>query len=160
MLGSPVMLGRWDPPTSLANIVEHLWVVRWELPDGEMLEQSTLPHPSLHWTIETGRSEIVGIVRGRFVRRLVGHGRVVAAKLRPAGFGAFTDQPLHVFTDRRVPAVRIFGELASARSAQLDALSDDAAAEWVAEALVAFEPTLDEKALFAQQSSFSVATMA
>ncbi|WNG43893.1 helix-turn-helix transcriptional regulator [Archangium minus] len=144
--GEPVRLLRLEPPAELAPYVEHFWVVRWSLPAGQTLEQATLPHPVVHWTVEGTRSELLGVTRGRFVRRLSGSGRVVAAKFRPAGLCAFTREPLHTLTDREVPASRLLGAKVGRALRGLDALGEEEAVERLSAALSSLEMTPDPAA--------------
>ena len=101
-------VGRFHPSEDLAPLVEHLWTVSWDLGEGPPHVQETLPDPSVHIVLERGASEVVGVLRGRFRRRLVGAGRVFAAKLHPGGFFPFVREPVVSFTDRRVPLGEVF----------------------------------------------------
>jgi AraC-like DNA-binding protein len=103
-------LTRFWPSEDLAPFVEHYWIVRWSVVEPRTAE--TLPHPSVHLVLETGGSEVVGVLRGRFTRELVGDGRVVAIKFRPGGFRPFVDRPMAAFTDRRWPLGEVFPERA------------------------------------------------
>lgn len=144
--GAPVRLLRFEPPVELAPYLEHFWVVSWSLPAGQVLEQATLPHPVAHWTVEGSRSVLMGVSRGRFVRRLSGSGRVVAAKFHPAGLCAFTREPLHTLTDREVPASRVLGAKVGRALRGLDALSEEDAAARLSAVLRDLEPRPDPAA--------------
>jgi AraC-like DNA-binding protein len=76
------------PPDDLAPWVAHFWSVRWKLQ--RPLEVKTLPHPVVHLTIERAGDDERVVVGGPhhrpFVRTLVGEGRVVGIKFRPAMF--------------------------------------------------------------------------
>jgi AraC-like DNA-binding protein len=78
------------PPPDLAPWVAHFWSVRWTLQ--QPLEVKTLPHPVVHLTVERdadGERVVVGGPHHRpFVLTLVGEGRVVGIKFRPAMFHA------------------------------------------------------------------------
>jgi AraC-like DNA-binding protein len=152
----PVELARFEPPAELAPFVEHLWVVRWRLE--RATETETLPHPSIHWTVEGQESEIVGVVRGRFVRRLEGIGRVVAVKFRPAGFCAFYDPPLVTLTDERLPAARVFGPRARRVARSIVGASDAEAAEALCDVLRAHGPRVDPAAEEARRIVETIAT--
>ena len=106
---------RYWPSETLAPFVEHYWLVNWDLQTPERVE--TLPHPSVHLVLGQGRSEVVGVMRGRFTRMLSGRDRVVGTKFRPGAFRAFVDRPVAAFTDRRLPVTAVFGS----RGAELDA---------------------------------------
>ncbi|HEV7243133.1 MAG TPA: helix-turn-helix domain-containing protein [Thermoanaerobaculia bacterium] len=100
-------LRRYWASDDLAPFVEHYWIVRWNL--AEPVTAETLPHPSVHMVLERGRSEIVGVMRGRFSRKLEGTGRVIGTKFRPGAFRAFVDRPVASFTDRRWSLRNVFG---------------------------------------------------
>jgi len=144
--GESVRHARYEPPQPLRPWVEHLWTVEWRLPEGQVFEASTLPHPVAHRTVEAGRSEVRGVTRGRFVQRLVGAGRVVAVKFRPAGLCAFWPGSLHTLTDRSVPASRLLGVTLARRVGPVDALDAEQAAARLAAALEAAEPRSDAAA--------------
>jgi AraC-like DNA-binding protein len=130
----------------LEPFVEHFWIVEWSLPDREELEQSTLPHPVVHWTVQRDRGEIVGITRGRFVTALRGTGRVVAVKFHPAGFCAFHPGPLYRLTDQRKPAEEVLGQAGRHVGVGFDRLGAGEAAARLAEALMELEPRKDTAA--------------
>ncbi len=106
--------GYW-PSEEVAPFVEHYWIVRWDI--AEPVTAETLPHPSVHMVLERQRSEVVGVMRGRFTRTLEGAGRVIGTKFRPGAFRAFVDAPVASLSDRRWPLRELFG----ARAAGLDA---------------------------------------
>ena len=100
-------LSRYWPSDDLASFVEHYWIVRWKLDEPQTAE--TLPHPSVHMVLEKARSEVVGVMRGRFTTRLEGTGRVIGTKFRPGAFRAFVDRPVASYSDRRWPLRTVFG---------------------------------------------------
>ena len=100
-------LRRYWPSDDLAPFVEHYWIVRWNLSEPTTAE--TLPHPSVHMVLEKRSSEIVGVMRGRFSRKLEGTGRVIGTKFRPGAFRAFIDRPVASLSDRRWPLRDVFG---------------------------------------------------
>src|SRR4051794_4132415 len=72
-------LSRFLPSDDLAPFVEHYWSVEWDVPAPTVVE--TLPHPSVHLSIEPeGRSRVGGVATRRFTRTLEGRSRVVAVK--------------------------------------------------------------------------------
>lgn len=102
-------LDRQLPATDLEHLVEHFWSVDWDLTDKAPYVSETLPHPSVHLVLEAGKSEIVGVMRGRFTRKLEGKGGVFGIKFLPGAFHAICNEPVSRFTDRRVAAVDFFG---------------------------------------------------
>ena len=95
----------------LAAVVENFWCIQWALPAGRTYEQDVVTDPCGHLTVEDGLAWVRGVVGHRFRRRLVGAGRVVGAKLRPAGLGALTAVPPASLVDRRVPATEVLGDV-------------------------------------------------
>ena len=102
-------LERLPPSAGLEGWVEHFWCVQWDLRGRPARVSETLPHPSVNLSIETRRAEVVGVVTGRYTRRLSGRGRVVAVKFRPAMFQPFLRRPLSTLTDRVVSPEVLFG---------------------------------------------------
>src|SRR5262245_31522636 len=76
----PIEVARFEPPDDLAPYVEHFWTVHWDLRTAGPHTQEVLPHPAVHWVNEYPRSEIQGIIRGRFTRVLRGRGGVHSVK--------------------------------------------------------------------------------
>ncbi|MCA9728299.1 MAG: AraC family transcriptional regulator, partial [Candidatus Eisenbacteria bacterium] len=62
---------RFFPSADLAPFVEHLWTVRWDLTGGPPQLVSTLPHPVVHFVVDSEREAyIAGPARARFQREL------------------------------------------------------------------------------------------
>ena len=47
-----IPLHRYAPSESLVGVVEHYWVVEWNLPKGETYRSENLPYPSVHIVFE------------------------------------------------------------------------------------------------------------
>jgi AraC-like DNA-binding protein len=97
-----------DPP--LDAQLEHWWTVAWDLPPGETLEGSSLPHPCFHVVVEGARVRVAGVARSRFRRPLQGCGWVFGAKFRPGAFRVLLDRPASAYTDQVVPFSRVVGQ--------------------------------------------------
>jgi AraC-like DNA-binding protein len=97
------------PPAELGELVEHFWMVRWDVRGHEPHTQHTLSNSSVHLCFEAGRSRIQGVVTGRFTRLLEGRGRVFGVKFRPAGFRPFLGSPVSAVTDGTLPVSSVFG---------------------------------------------------
>src|SRR5215467_13977133 len=117
---------RCEPAPALAELVEHYWRVRWNVPGPEPYVQHTLSNASVHLCAERGSSRIQGVVTGRFTRPLLGRGRVFGVKFRPAGFRPFLGSPVAALTDRSTPVDAVFGAAGDALMAELLAIEDDA----------------------------------
>jgi AraC-like DNA-binding protein len=142
----PIVPSRYEPPADLAPFIEHFWTVHWDLRAHGPHTQQILPHPSMHWVTERNKSEIQGVVRGRFQRELRGRGCLHAVKFRPGRFSAFADVSLHAYTGRRVPAVQLLGPRVRKVAGLLRDTSDDAEAiEVLAGVLRALGPVRDEQ---------------
>ncbi|HEX6755572.1 MAG TPA: helix-turn-helix domain-containing protein [Mycobacteriales bacterium] len=106
----PFRVSRAPVDGPLGAVVENLWSVEWALPPGASYEQEVLTHPCAHLTVEDGEVWVQGVVTRVFRRRLVGAGRVVGAKLRPAGLSALTEVPPASVADRRLPARELLAD--------------------------------------------------
>ena len=65
-------VARFLPGPDLAVLVEHYWMVSWDLRGRAPHTQHTLPHPGVHLVAEPDRPGIQGVLTGRFTRRLEG----------------------------------------------------------------------------------------
>jgi AraC-like DNA-binding protein len=102
-------LSRHAPAQDRGYFVEHYWIVTWDLRDQEPYIQETLPYPSVHMVIEKGKSRIVGVMTGKFSRRLENKGRVFGVKFRPGAFYPFVKAPVSRFTDASISFWEAFG---------------------------------------------------
>lgn len=104
---------RVAPSAALAGVVQHFWIVRWDLRGHAPQVRETLPHPNVHLVIEPGRTRIQGVHSGRFTRILEGRGGVFGVKFRPGGFHPFLRQPVSTLRDRSLPLQDVFGTAAA-----------------------------------------------
>ncbi len=117
---------RFHPPPSLAPFVEHFWTTHWDLRGEPAYDQDILPHPSVNLVLEPGCSEVVGVMTGKFTRRLEGLGRVFSAMFLPGGFSPFHDGALAELTDRRIPLGELFDVDVPSLEEDVFGASDDA----------------------------------
>ena len=115
---------RWAPPEDLREQVEHFWSVRWDLRGHPPHLAETLPHPSVHLTIEPRSALVGGVSTSRFTRRLSGKSWVFAIKFRPGGFYPYWRAPLSRLANRTVPIRAVFGAEGSRFAAQVRATDD------------------------------------
>lgn len=94
-------LTRFAPGPDLGHLVQHLWVVEWDLP--EPYTAQVLPHPNVNLCIMPGHSRISGTGRRVFLQRLEGAGRVLGVTYRPGAFRLLHDEPARSLTDRELP---------------------------------------------------------
>jgi AraC-like DNA-binding protein len=100
--------GRLTPSEDLADFVEHYWWVRWDVPSPSVSE--VLSYPSVHVVCEADEARVVGVVRGRFTRRVEGQGSVFGIKFHPGMFRAFSAEPAFRLTSRSRPLADELGE--------------------------------------------------
>lgn len=99
-------LERFAPGAGLGHLVQHLWVVEWDLP--EPFTAHVLPHPNVNLCVMAGRSRISGIGRRVFTQRLEGQGRVVGVTFRPGAFRLLYDAPARRLTDAEMPIPAVY----------------------------------------------------
>jgi len=79
----------------------HVWCVEWDLPEGVMHRQRTLPYPGFNLVADQARgTALFGSMRAPFDYPLTGQGRVVGLRLRPAGQGALWPDEAVALTDQ------------------------------------------------------------
>ncbi len=93
-------LERYLPEPDLAHVLEHFWLVEWNLPDGVTHVQRTLPSPCIHLVFDHGRTALFGVMTGSFEYTLRGSGRVLGVRFRPGAFRAFLGKPVQAITDQ------------------------------------------------------------
>jgi AraC-like DNA-binding protein len=92
------------PSADLADVVECLWIGRWDLTEPHVTE--LIPDPCVHLVVEGGdrdEARVVGVWTRRWTRTLSGRGFVRGAKLRAGAFRSFFDEPAHLFSNRITP---------------------------------------------------------
>ena len=92
--------------TPLREHIAHVAWVAWDV--AAPFVTQTLPHPTCHLVFEGRSAELVGVHTGRFQRELVGRGRMIGIKFRPAAISPSWDGPLSALRDRRVDARQVF----------------------------------------------------
>ncbi|MEO7087006.1 MAG: DUF6597 domain-containing transcriptional factor, partial [Gemmatimonadaceae bacterium] len=96
------------PSNSLAAVVDHYWIARWDRRDTVARDAGALLDPCVHMQIIAGAARVHGVMRGAFRIRIDGAGCVVGVKFRPGGFYPFVRASVSRWTDRTVPADAIF----------------------------------------------------
>ncbi|MBZ4419035.1 AraC family transcriptional regulator [Myxococcus sp. RHSTA-1-4] len=95
-------LTRLLPSEDLAFFVSHYWIVTWDLRGQEPYVAEVLSHPTVHLAIEQGRTEIHGVVKKKFTRKIEGRGRTFGVKFHPGAFYPFVNFPVSRLADKRV----------------------------------------------------------
>src|ERR1700744_2557416 len=88
-VGAQFPLQRPAPPADLACVIQHHWLVAWDLRGRPDHTTEVLPHPSVHLVLEPGGGAVHGVGRERFTRRLTGAGWAVGTKFHPGGVHPF-----------------------------------------------------------------------
>ncbi len=109
--GARVEAHAYAPPAGLADVVEALWVGRWDLPPEEPHTTRLLGDPCIHlvweWGDGVGPSErVVGVWTRLWTRRLDGRGTVRGVKLRAGAAAALFDDA-SALTNRIVPLAQV-----------------------------------------------------
>jgi AraC-like DNA-binding protein len=100
---------RLAPPSSIAALVQHIWIVRWRMDAGESHVAQTLPYPTVHIVVEDGTTQVHGVHHGRFSRKLQGAGAAIGIKFRAGGFRPFLGRSVSTLRDRAVPLESVLG---------------------------------------------------
>lgn len=80
---APVRLSRLPVGPAVAHLVRHVWVPRWRLPPGVVVEQGVLEYPSANLVVEAHAAGLYGPAPGRSDERLEGSGWAFGALLQP-----------------------------------------------------------------------------
>jgi AraC-like DNA-binding protein len=129
-------LARYVPADDLRAVIEHHWIVEWDLRGQEPHVQKTLPYPCVHLVFEAGKTMIHGVMRRTFEYRLTGAARVLGVRFRPGGFRGLLGAPVSAITDREIPLERVFKIGAAEAEAAVFRSADDAGMVATAEAIV------------------------
>ena len=101
---------RLAAPATIAPLVQHIWMVRWNLDEGASHVARTLPYPNVHIVVEDDQAQIHGINRGRFTRELKGKGSAIGVKFRPGGFYPFLKKSVSTLRNKAVTLESVVGE--------------------------------------------------
>jgi AraC-like DNA-binding protein len=101
---------RLAAPTAIAPLVQHIWMVRWNLDEGASHVARTLPYPNVHIVVEDDQAQVHGINRGRFTRELKGVGSAIGVKFRPGGFYPFLRKSVSTLRNKNVTLESVVGE--------------------------------------------------
>lgn len=117
--------GRYLPAPQLAYFVDWYWVIHWDLRGQEPHTQDVLTYPCVQFVVEAGESGVFGLTSGKFSRRLMGKGRVIAAKFRPGGFYPYMQSSIAALTDQQVSLNTVFGAAGDDLERNILATEDD-----------------------------------
>lgn len=109
----------------LAQFVEHVWILRWELPPETTYETEVLPYPALNIIFMDGGGQIAGTGSKKFTYRLEGSGTIVGILFRPGGIYPFVRSPLGDLIDTYLSLDGLFVGYSPEFAAELLTLSND-----------------------------------
>jgi AraC-like DNA-binding protein len=87
---SEVLFDRFELGSGLAELVRHVWVVRWNIPLGEARPQRVLSYPAFNAVFEPGRADLFGPDPRLDVHELRGASWAVGVLFRPAAASVLT----------------------------------------------------------------------
>jgi AraC-like DNA-binding protein len=152
-------LARYEPSEPLAFFVEHYWTVKWDLRGQTPYNSETLPHPSIHLTVEPETAHLVGIVTRKFSRLLQEQGWVFGIKFNPGAFYPFVQRPIATFTDKTIPLADVFGTKGIGYAEAMRAATNDEARVAIAEEFLnSFAPPHDENVALVKGVVETIAT--
>ncbi len=96
------------PSSELNFFIEHYWIVKWNLPDGETYSSETLPYPSIHIVFERNYTRIIGVMEGKYTRQLQGRDKVLGIKFKPGAFYPFIKKNVSEFTNKFIELDKYF----------------------------------------------------
>jgi AraC-like DNA-binding protein len=134
---------------SLAEYVEHYWLIDWDL--DEPYEQHVVPHPSVNIVFQSNGGndfgEVAGVGLELFSIKLETRGRVSGVQFRPGGFRPFFKDSVQKLTSHRVPVREVF-ELAPE---SIPGLADSERVSALDSFLTGLRPAADEQAQLAMR---------
>ena len=149
LAGKMFRLNRYVPTAPFDSVVEHYWVVQWDLQGKPPFTQRTLPYPSAHLVFDQGKTALFGVVSGAFEYNLKESGRVLGLRFKAGAFRAILGRSLQTITDKTLTVAEAFGwDNQAAEQRVLDA-PDDAGMIAAAEGLLhphlpSYDPKVDK----------------
>lgn len=108
-LGRVFSLERRPGPEDLSHLIDHHWIVSWDLRGRDSYRSEVMAHPAVHLVFEPHGVAVFGVHRRRYVRTLADLGWAVGTKFLPGGFAAFTERPVRELTDDVLALAAVFG---------------------------------------------------
>lgn len=102
-------LNRYQPCAALAGVLDHHWIVEWDLCGQPAYTQRTLPYPCINLVFDRRQTAVFGVVSGAFETTLAEAGRMIGLRFRPGAFRAFFGKPVHLLTDKVLPVSTVLG---------------------------------------------------
>lgn len=141
-VGKTFTLDRRPPRFPLDRFIDRFWLVTWDLPAGETIEQKVMTHPAVNLVFQDGVATASGVLTDTFVRHLGGRGQALGVMFRPAGFRPLLGRPMTTITDRSLDLADILGPEVVDVASQVDSSDFDAAVQVISDFL---EPLFPEE---------------
>jgi AraC-like DNA-binding protein len=124
---APVRLARLPVSRAVADLVRHVWIPRWNLPPGVVVEQGVLEYPSANLVIEPDAVALYGPELGRGVQRLEGTGWAFGALLQPGVARLLVPGPMRALIGGSLPfdALRVTDVAAMSRDVRVAVAAGD-----------------------------------
>jgi AraC-like DNA-binding protein len=101
-------LSLYEPMNELKTYVELIWVMRWDLVDGEFFDAEVIPSAYTNLTCMPGGARVTGVTTGRYQYRVEGNGVIFGVMFRPGGLYQYSASRLSDLTDSTCDAEDIF----------------------------------------------------
>ncbi|MFB9309080.1 AraC-like DNA-binding protein [Agromyces hippuratus] len=100
---APVRLTRHAVSADLEGLARHIWIPRWRLPSGIVVEQGVLDYPSANLVVEPHAAALYGPELGRSRQRLEGEGWAFGVLLQPGVAHRLAPGPVREIVGSSVP---------------------------------------------------------
>jgi AraC-like DNA-binding protein len=144
-------LSRPEVSADLTQLLEGMYVIRWDLRGQPPYVQETLPYPCVNLVIEQQASAIYGVVTSRFSRTLSHRGVALGIKFAPGAFRAVLGRSVTTITDRQLAIDDVLEPTGEHWERQLLGLEDEPMARAAERLLRDQVPALDDQARQARQ---------
>src|SRR5688500_4299354 len=121
---------RFSPSDHVARFVDHYWLVRWQLDDGDEHQQLVLSHPVVNMSVSAEAHRVVGPSTGVIERHRTGSGWTFGVMFRPGGFWPLLRRALASIANRELALVDVLPDAARsiANAGNIAARAGEAAA--------------------------------
>ncbi len=133
------------PSPQLEFFIEHYWIVKWNLPDGDIFTSEVLPYPSIHIVFERNYTRIIGVMEGKYTRTLKGSDKVLGIKFKPGAFYPFIKENISKLTNKFIELDKYFNvDVEKLEASILNSEKEEEMANTAEEFLIRFLPEKDE----------------
>ncbi len=129
-------LNRYQPTPPFDGVIEHYWVVEWDLQGKPPFVQRTLPYPSVQLVFDSSKTAVFGVVSGAFEYTLKESGKVLGVRFKAGAFRPILGRSMQSITDKTLTLAEAFGWDDAKAERQVLAAEGDAGMITAAEALI------------------------